>query len=237
MRKTRRLMMVAVLGLMSCGSDETSTTSSTDVTTAATTVPATSTTIAPTTAAPTTATPTTAAPTTAAPTTVGPGETTSTEAPCAFAGGFDPVVVDFPMKMSSLVGSDIRTGRHDCTERVVIEFAGTGELPGYRVQYVPDDEVTDSPRGELVEVAGAATLVISAAAWMPDMEGVGYSGPREFVPTNVEAIEQLVQLENFEGMFQWAIGLDRERPFAVTTLQDPIRLVLDIGTGTLAGTG
>jgi hypothetical protein len=31
-------------------------------------------------------------------------------------------------------------------------------------------------------------------------------------------------------MHQWAIGLDRERPFSVATLNDPPRIVIDIAS-------
>ena len=109
----------------------------------------------------------------------------------------------------------------------MIEFAGTGDLPGYRVEYRPDP-IIDSPRGEPVEVAGDATLVISAGSWMPNPDGDGYDGPRELVPDNVGTIVELQQIENFEGMTAWAVGLDRERAFTVTTLRNPSRLVVDI---------
>ncbi|WP_188743652.1 AMIN-like domain-containing (lipo)protein [Agromyces bauzanensis] len=134
----------------------------------------------------------------------------------------------FPERLSSLVGIDIRTGSHaPCFERVVIEFAGSGALPGYRVEY-RQDPIIDSPRGEPVDVAGDATLVVSAGAWMPNPDGDGYDGPREIVPVNVETILELEQIENFEGMTMWAIGLDRERRFTVETLENPSRLVVDI---------
>jgi hypothetical protein len=72
----------------------------------------------------------------------------------------------FPNRLSSLVGVDIRTGGHECFERVVLEFGGTGELPGYRVQY-EGDPILDSPSGEPVDVAGDATLVVSVGAGCP----------------------------------------------------------------------
>ena len=147
--------------------------------------------------------------------------------PCATPSTTAAVDDGFPGRLSGLVGADIRTGRHECFERVVVEFAGTGDLPGYRVGYQPDP-ILDSPAGEPVEVAGVATLVISLGAWMPSPEGDGYSGPREIVPDNVSTILELEQVENFEGMSVWAIGLDGERPFTVFTLGDPARLVVDI---------
>lgn len=149
-------------------------------------------------------------------------------AECPDPGDVDAVEDGFPERLSSLVGLEIRTGSHPpCFERVVIEFAGSGNLPGYRVEYLPDP-IIDSPRGEPVEVAGDATLVISAGAWMPNPEGHGYDGPRELDPVNVETILELERIENFEGMTSWAIGLDRERPFTVETLENPSRIVVDI---------
>lgn len=148
---------------------------------------------------------------------------------CAPLGSTATVNDGFPGRMSSLVGVDIRTGGHECFERVVLELGGTGELPGYQVGYQPDP-ILDDPRGEPVDVAGAATLVLWVGAWMPTMEGDGYSGPIEITPTNVSSILELVQISNFEGQTAWAIGLDSERDFAVSTLRDPVRIVIDIAT-------
>jgi hypothetical protein len=146
---------------------------------------------------------------------------------CGDLGDTGTVNDGFPNRLSTLVGTDIRTGGHACFERVVLELGGSGELPGFQVQYEPDP-ILDSPRGEPVEVAGNATLVLSVGAWMPDMEGNGYQGPREFVPTNVVNIKELQQIENFEGQNAWAIGLDRQRDFTVSTLTEPFRIVIDI---------
>jgi hypothetical protein len=210
MRSTITVIAAGLLALSACGSDaETTSSTSTPTTPAATTA----------TTQPTTAT---AAPTTPVATTTIAGTTTTAGTTT------DEVQVDFPMKMSGLVGSDIRTGTHPCFERIVIEFEGTGDLPGYWVRY--EDPVIDSPRGEPVDMEGDAYLVISAASWMQTMEGEGYSGPHIVEPTNVTHIEQLQLIENFEGMFQWAVGLDETRPFTVDTLTNPARIVVDIST-------
>jgi hypothetical protein len=148
---------------------------------------------------------------------------------CEAPVGRDTFNDGYPNRMSGMVGGDIRTGAHPCFERVVIELAGPGDMPGVRVEYV-DDPVHLSPSDETVEIDGDATLVISVAAWMPSMEGDGYAGPVDFSPTNVEHILQLRQVENFEGMSAWAIGLDTERDFEVTFLESPARIVVDIAT-------
>lgn len=134
--------------------------------------------------------------------------------------------------MSPLVGRDIRTGAHACFERVVIEFQAasdgrTAPFPGYAVRYVPLP-VIDSPRGEPVELDGTSALVVSVTTWMPSMEGEGYAGPTVIRPTNVMHIRELRQVENFEGMTAWAIGLDGRYPYVVAVLDGPPRLVIDI---------
>jgi hypothetical protein len=129
--------------------------------------------------------------------------------------------------MSSLVGADVRAGAHACFERVVFELQGTGTFPGYRVYY-ETRALTNDPSGEPVTVAGSAFVVVVIESWMTTMEGEGYAGPLRFSPANVTHIQEIVQLGNYEGMTTWAIGVDGKRPFQVSTLQDPPRLVVDI---------
>lgn len=221
------LLVIASLG--ACSNDEAAPSSSVTpetVPTADSTVPGTDATV-PTSAtdAGTVAPPdsTTVSPTTVSPTTVSP----ATE-PCQEPTNLEVISVGFPNTLSSLIGSDIRTGSHPCYERVVLELQGDGAMPGYRVQYV-DDPVRLSPSDLVVDIAGNATLVLSVGVWMTTMEGDGYQGPDQIDPSNVLAIQELRLIENFEGMHQWAIGLDEVRPFRVTTLSDPPRIVVDVG--------
>ena len=57
--------------------------------------------------------------------------------------------VDYPNRMSSLVGRDVRTGTHPCMTRFVIELQPTDQanpnFPGYWVLYA-NGPITDSPR-------------------------------------------------------------------------------------------
>ena len=107
-----------------------------DVTTSASTPTSTSTTTESTTTDSTTGpVTTTTGPVTA--TTEALSSTTSTVV-CDETFGVDRVSENFPQLLSGLVGRDIRTGAHPCFERVVIELQGPGDLPGYRVEYVPD---------------------------------------------------------------------------------------------------
>jgi hypothetical protein len=38
----------------------------------------------------------------------------------------------------------------------------------------------------------------------------------------------VVNSEDFEGVMAWVIGLDAQRPFTVTTLSSPPRVVVDV---------
>jgi len=158
-----------------------------------------------------------------------PGTEPPATEPCDAPTGSVTVEDGFPFQMSSLVGSDIRTGEHPCFERVVLELQGEGELPGYRVEYVPDP-VRLSPSDLPVELAGDATLVLSVASWMTDTEGNGYQGPTQFFPTGLTHIMELLLIENFEGLHAWAIGIDEQRDFTVTTLTEPPRIVIDVAS-------
>lgn len=186
-------------------------TDSTDSTAVATTVPTTG---------------STAAPATDPATTVGDATTTTT-GECETLGDVAPKESDDPLLMSSLIGDDIRVGAHPCFERVVIELGGTGDFPGWTVEYV-DDPVRLGESDEFVEIAGEATLQVTTRVWMPILEGGGYVGPIRFAPENVVHILELRQIENHEGMCIWTIGLDAEYSFVVDALHDPERLVIDI---------
>lgn len=217
---TTAALTLAFLAVSACGSSESSSTTagSSTTTTAASTVAPTST------AAPATTTAPTA--TTTVPATEATTSTTTTE-PCEVFTDTDVKTTGFPGQMSSLFGADVRAGAHACFERVVFELQGTGTFPGYWVRY-QDPPLTDDPRGEPVTVAGSAFVVVTIESWMTTIEGEGYKGPLRFSPANVAHIEELVQLGNYEGVTLWAIGVDGKRPFHVSTLDNPPRLVIDI---------
>ena len=163
-------------------------------------------------------------PATDGPTTV--ADTTGTTEVCAPEGDLDPKASDDPLLMSSLVGADIRVGVHPCYERLVIELSGTGDFPGWNVEYV-DDPVRLGESDEFVEIAGEATLQVTMRMWMTTMEGGGYQGEIDIFPDGGAHVLELRQTENHEGMCIWSIGLDAEYPFTVEVFTSPYRLVID----------
>ncbi|MEU6590536.1 hypothetical protein ABZ923_15170 [Streptomyces sp. NPDC046881] len=125
---------------------------------------------------------------------------------------------------------DIRTGQHECYDRIVFDVPGGGKI-GYHVQYV--DRFYADPSGEYIPVAGGAILDIRVGAWSYDLErgvptypgkvgkalpGVNISGYKTFRDTRFGG--------TFEGQTQVGLGVRARLPFRVTQLDG--RVVVDV---------
>ena len=51
--------------------------------------------------------------------------------------------------------------------------------------------------------------------------------PRQVVG-DTAAVTEARQIDDFEAVNRWLVGVDRQRPFEVSTLQGPSRLVIDV---------
>jgi hypothetical protein len=132
----------------------------------------------------------------------------------------------------TLVG--VRAGRHAGFDRVVFEFRGA--VPATRhVCYV--DQLTQDGSGERVSLAGGAALeVVLQGANAHDDGGSPTVAPRRFSP-GFTALKEVAQVGDFEAVVTYGLGMDRERPFKVSTLSSPLRLVVDIRTTGSVGSG
>jgi uncharacterized RmlC-like cupin family protein len=130
----------------------------------------------------------------------------------------------------------VRTGRHDCFDRVV--YSLSGPAAGYYVEYV--DEVTQDGSGAVVPVpgdarllvrlhhpahddSGAPTLVPPATAGQPVADVTGFS-----------TLRSVVFAGSFEGDTVLGVGVRARLPFRVLVLDGPdggSRLVLDVAHG------
>lgn len=127
---------------------------------------------------------------------------------------------------------DIRTGRHACYDRMVVELPGAGRSGlGYSVRYV--DRLYQDGSGRPIPVAGGAVLEVRVAAPAYDPEtgaatyparagrplpGVDLTGYRTFRDTRFAG--------SFEGQTQIGLGVRARLPFRVLTLED--RIVIDV---------
>lgn len=126
--------------------------------------------------------------------------------------------------------TDVRTGRHECYDRIVFDVPGGGRI-SYHVQYV--DGFYADPSGQFIPVAGGAILEIRVGAWSYDLEagvptypgqvgkplpGVNVSGYSTFRDTRFGGTS--------EGQTQVALGVRARLPFRVLQLDD--RVVVDV---------
>jgi hypothetical protein len=121
----------------------------------------------------------------------------------------------------------VRAARQDGFDRVVLELAGReAGVPGYRVEYVDDPRQQGS--GDPVDVTGDAVLQVIVT-------GTGYpfdTGEEEAEDAtlggDLELVEDVELGAVFEGQYEAWIGLSQQRPFTVTVLSDPARVVVDV---------
>jgi hypothetical protein len=168
--------------------------------------------------------PSTVTETTTATATPSPSETPDLE-------GFstDPVVEGgFPELGDDIgYGTAVRVGSHEGYDRVTFEFSGSG-TPSYQVQYTDDPRSQGS--GDTVEVEGDAVLQVTVTSVaIPDDPGPSMTTP----DTDGTVFAQAEGIwGGFEGYGETFLGIEGgERPFKVTVLQDPMRVVVDVANG------
>ncbi|WP_090095503.1 AMIN-like domain-containing (lipo)protein [Lentzea jiangxiensis] len=123
--------------------------------------------------------------------------------------------------------TDIRTGKHDGFERIVLDFTG---LPG---NYLSREttEVSNCASGNPVPVQGAKILdtVLYGAATYDENFDPTYTGPRNFVPQGLTNVKGVAITCDFEGTLGIAVGYANPHSYhKVFTLTGPDRLVIDV---------
>lgn len=125
--------------------------------------------------------------------------------------------------------TSIQVAHHSTYDRVVFEFSG--ELPGYRVAYVP--QVVMDASGEPVALKGSHFLqvVFQGATLDTSLQqgsaGKQYTGPKRITPL-LPAVQEIAFAGDFEAVLSWGIGVAGPRGFRVVPLSSPTRLAIDI---------
>ena len=119
----------------------------------------------------------------------------------------------------------VRTGTHSGYDRITIEFQN-GDPSKVDVTTQNNATFTQGASGQSVTLAGSAGLlvVIHGAD-----EHTAYSGPIDF-KTNYPVLLEARQMEDFEGVVQWGLGLSKSACYRAFFLTNPTRLVIDIQT-------
>jgi hypothetical protein len=170
---------------------------------------------------------TTAAPESPAPSSepAGTGGDAATDAP-PFPADAQPDTADASTDARVTV-REIRIGRQDGFDRVVLEVGGTG-TPGWDVRYV--DEAASQGAGEPVEVAGDAVLQVTlTGAGYPYDTGVEeWSGPDPLAAADTEVVTEVAFDATFEGTTVAFVGTTARTPFRVYLLESPTRVVIEV---------
>ncbi len=158
---------------------------------------------------------------------------TTTSAPARLEGASTvPVVVRGSSTRVALLTA-VRAAAHDGFDRVVFQFRNA--MPGYVVRYVRAPVRADGS-GAPVAVKGRAVLLVRMepaldADLSKESAPRTYTGPTRLRPPTSTVVE-LVRTGGFESVLSWAVGLGERRPFRVTALKNPSRLVIDVRTQT-----
>ncbi len=119
----------------------------------------------------------------------------------------------------------VRTGTHSGYDRITIEFQN-GDPSKVDVTTQNNATFTQGASGQSVTLAGSAGLlvVIHGAD-----EHTAYSGATDF-KTAYPVLLEARQMEDFEGVVQWGLGLSKSACYRAFFLANPTRLVIDIQT-------
>ncbi|HET6561211.1 MAG TPA: hypothetical protein VFG72_04995 [Marmoricola sp.] len=130
--------------------------------------------------------------------------------------------------------TNVRSGRHRCFDRVVVDINGEGEgRPGYHVKYVK--RVTKDGSGATVALRGGAQLRIIVKAPAYDDTGTATYEPasrQELVDVaGYRTFRQVAWAGSFEGQTTIGLGVRARLPMRTFVLNDPDgghRLVVDV---------
>jgi hypothetical protein len=123
---------------------------------------------------------------------------------------------------------DVRAGAHPeggGFDRIVFEFKG-GSSDGW-VEYVSKSNVLSCGPGDVVPLQGQAALLVHFSSAGQHEDYVPTGAPVQFTgPGN--SILEAKRICDFEAVLEWAIGTSGVKPFSVTVLDNPKRLVVDV---------
>ncbi|GAA3444206.1 AMIN-like domain-containing (lipo)protein [Planomonospora venezuelensis] len=118
-----------------------------------------------------------------------------------------------------------RFAEHEGFDRVVVDFEG--ELPGYRVEWVP--ELVQDGSGEPIDVKGGAYLqvTITPANAHTEAGAPTWTGGPVF-QAGLGNVQNVVKTGDFEAVVGVGIVLDHKAGFRVLAQKQPNRLVIDV---------
>ncbi|MGO0575421.1 AMIN-like domain-containing (lipo)protein [Ornithinimicrobium panacihumi] len=130
--------------------------------------------------------------------------------------------------------TDLRAGRHECFDRIVVDVAGVpASKIGYAVRYV--DAVRAPGSGQVVPLSGGARLQVEVTVPAYDEQGRATYSPRDrsrvVNVTGWDTLRQVALAGSFEGGTAFGVGVRARLPYRVMLLDGPgtgSRVVIDV---------
>jgi hypothetical protein len=117
----------------------------------------------------------------------------------------------------------IRTGTHAGYDRLTIQF-DNGQPTQIDVTLQNSSTFMLAPKGQPVTLAGQAGVLITLRG--TDAH-TAYSGTADFM-TGYSVMVEVRQVQDFEGVVQYGIGLSHTACYRAFVLTNPVRLVIDV---------
>jgi len=117
----------------------------------------------------------------------------------------------------------LRTGAHDGYDRLVIEFSN-GQPSEVDLGTQAGTVFTQSPSGRQVKLMGQNGILVSLRG--ADAH-TAYDGPTD-IKTGDKGLVEVRQVQDFEGVVQYALGVNGAPCYKVSYLSGPTRLVIDV---------
>lgn len=131
-----------------------------------------------------------------------------------------------PSAPAGLTVTDVRIGRHEGFDRVVLELGGAG-TPGWDVEYV--DAATAEGSGKPIDLAGPAYLRVLLTGTSYPYETGLTEVPRGPVATaGATVVSGAFYDATFEGQSLAYVGTRTQKPFRVYALSNPTRVVVEV---------
>lgn len=122
----------------------------------------------------------------------------------------------------------VRVGRQQTFDRVVFEFSGA--MPNYRVEYLKSRFYEDEGGTHRIKIAGNVFMEVNFSVIPADEEQMRLREQKDFIPIGrlkLRSVRELEEAGLFEGYYDFLLGISARKPFRVTELSDPLRLVID----------
>jgi hypothetical protein len=163
----------------------------------------------------------------ALPTVVGPHRGFATDR--VIVGGPGPDGVQ-----ASPLFRQVRFAAGDGYDRAVFEFETAMPYGGFYVEYSDGDALGDAgceapPRRPGADLVASFHGTGTHEGVYPDLGRRSYTGRERIRPASTEGILEAVLYCEFEATVEWVLVVRDRRPFRVSTLADPPRIVVDVG--------